>query len=179
MADKMRIFSGVLYPDSQSYDCEYVLSEISLRFKEWAYILHDKDKDDEGNFKKPHYHWVGKGDPRTLSAVSRFLGIAEHDIEIGKSFPLLIQYLIHQNDQSKYQYEPCEVSSNISDIIKYFRKQSEGSIVSDLCVYKQNCSWYRLIKIAVANNCYDVLRRNIGIIKLVADEEDRMRGGMV
>lgn len=168
---KYRVFSGVLYPDSTSYDCSLVLSEIASRFKEWAYILHNDDYNDDGSKKKDHYHWIGKGDPRSLGAVSRFLGIPEHDIEIGKSFTLLIQYLIHQNDQSKTQYEPFEVSSNIADINKFFRRIPEGQIVADLCVVKRERSWLGLVQYAVSSNCYDVLRRNLGIIKLVFDEE--------
>lgn len=168
---KYRVFSGVLYPDSSSYDCSSVLSQVASRFKEWAYILHDHDINDDGSLKKIHYHWIGKGDPRSLGAVSRFLGIPCHDIEIGKSFVLLIQYLVHQNDLSKYQYTPLEVSSNIPDISKYFRKMSEGEIVSDLCLFKRSSSWFQLIRFACDNHYYDVLRRNIGIIKLVVDED--------
>lgn len=170
MDKKYRLFSGVLYPDSESYVCEEILTIITQKFSEWAYILHDKDIDDDGNPKKLHYHWIGKGDPRTISAVSKFLGIPEHDIEIGKSFPLLVQYLIHQNNQEKYQYSSDDISHNISQISKYLRKRSEGEYVLDLIEVKRNNSWYSTVTWASYNQCYDVLRRNIGIIKIVTDE---------
>lgn len=54
MADmkKIRNFSGVLYPDSESYNCDEVISRIKSKFKQWAFCLHDMDVNDEGELKK-------------------------------------------------------------------------------------------------------------------------------
>lgn len=170
MADKKRVFSGVIYPDSTIYDYKAVMEEVKRRFKEWAFCVHDSDVDDEGNPKKLHIHWVGRGDPRTLAAVAKFLGLAEHDVEIGRNFNSLVQYLIHLNDPDKFQYSPDSVLTNIPDIGKYLRKLSEGQLVKDLASAKVEMSWYDLIQYAVEADCYDVLRRNLGIIKLVWEE---------
>ena len=52
MSDKkFRSFAGTLYPDSESYDCETLLSIIRSKFIDWAYILHDKDTDEYGVLK--------------------------------------------------------------------------------------------------------------------------------
>ena len=57
MSDKQsRNFLGVLYPDSTTYDCDKVLLRIEDTFSEYAYILHDRDTDENGELKKPHYH---------------------------------------------------------------------------------------------------------------------------
>ena len=170
MADKNRVFSGVIYPDSESYDFAAVLETIKTKFKEWAYCPHDSDVNDDGEPKKLHVHWVGRGDPRTLSAVAKFLGLPEHDIEIGKNFKALIQYLVHLNNPEKFQYSPESVESNIPDIGKYLRNLSEGQVVKDLASAKCKMSWYDLIQYAVEGDSYDVLRRNLGIIKLVYEE---------
>lgn len=169
MAEKFRVFSGVIYPDSESYNYEDILALLPM-FKEYAYALHDSDVNDDGDLKKAHIHWVGRGDPRRLSSVASKLGLAEHDIEIGRDFKALVQYLIHKNDPDKFQYDSSIVVSNLSDIGKYYRDLSEGQIVRDIASAKLNMSWYDLIQYAVDNDCYDILRRNLGIIKLVHEE---------
>lgn len=172
MADKYRVFSGVIYPDSESYNSLDVLETLKIKFKEWAYCLHDSDVNDDGNLKKAHIHWVGRGDPRTLSAVSKFLGLSEHDIELGKNFKALVQYLIHLNNPEKAQYSVDSVVTNIPDIGNMLRNLSEGQLVKDLCTAKIRMSWYDLVQYAIENDCYDVLRRNLGVVKLVWCEVD-------
>lgn len=171
MADKKyRSFAGTLYPDSESYDCEQLLSIIRSKFIDWAYILHDKDVDDNGELKKPHIHWVGRATPRCLSVVSNFLGLPENDIEIVKNFDNMIQYLIHLNDIDKFQYSPDDVETNLPNIGQLLRRLSEGQIVKDLASAKMQKSWYDLVQYAVDTDSYDVLRRNLGVIRLIWEE---------
>lgn len=172
MADKYRVFSGVVYPDSESYNCVQVLETLKSKFKEWAYCLHDCDYDDEGWPKKPHIHWVGRGDPRTLSAVAKFLGLKENEVELGKNFKSLIQYLIHLNNPEKAQYSIDDVVTNIPDIGSMLRNLSEGQLCKDLASAKCRMSWYDLIQYAIENDCFDVLRRNMPLIKCVWMESD-------
>lgn len=172
-AKKSKIFTGSLYPDAENYDCMKVLETIKTKFKQWAFAAHDSDVNDDGELKKLHIHWVGRGDPRTVSAVAKFLEIPEHDVEIGRNFNSLVQYLIHMNDPDKFQYAPEIVESNIPDIGRMFRNLSEGQLVKDLASAKTERSWYDLIQYAVENDCYDVLRRNLGLIKLVNEEYEK------
>jgi hypothetical protein len=171
MADKkFRSFAGTLYPDSESYDCEQLLSVIRSKFIDWAYILHDKDTDDNGELKKPHIHWVGRATPRTLSVVSNFLGLPENDIEVVKNFDNMVMYLIHLNDIDKFQYSPDDVETNLPNIGQLLRRKSEGQIVKDLASVKMEKSWYDLVQYAVETESYDVLRRNLGVIRLIWEE---------
>lgn len=171
MADKkFRSFAGSLYPDSESYDCETVLSTIRSKFIDWAYILHDKDTDENGVLKKPHYHWVGRATPRCLSVVSHFLGLPENSIEVVKNFDNMVMYLIHLNDIDKFQYSPDDVECNLPNIGQLLRRQSEGQIVKDLASAKMQKSWYDLVQYAVEIDSYDVLRRNLGVIRLIWEE---------
>ena len=172
MADKYRVFSGVIYPDSESYNPIEVLETLKSKFKEWAYCLHDSDVNDDGELKKPHIHWVGRGDPRTLSAVAKFLGLKENEVELGKNFKALIQYLIHLNNPEKAQYSIESVVSNIPDIGNMLRNLSEGQLCKDLASAKCRMSWYDLIQYAIENDCFDVLRRNMPLIKCVWMESD-------
>lgn len=171
MADKkFRSFAGTLYPDSESYDCETLLSTIRSKFIDWAYILHDKDTDVNGVLKKPHIHWLGRATPRCLSVVSNFLGLPENDIEVVKNFDNMVMYLIHLNDIDKFQYSPDDVETNLSNIGQLLRRQSEGQIVKDLASAKMQKSWYDLVQYAVETDSYDVLRRNLGVIRLIWEE---------
>lgn len=171
MADKkFRSFAGTLYPDSESYDCETLLSTIRSKFTDWAYILHDKDVDENGELKKPHIHWVGRATPRCLSVVSNFLGLPENDIEVVKNFDNMVMYLIHLNDIDKFQYSPDDVETNLPNIGQILRRLSEGQVVKDLASAKLIKSWYDLIQYSVDTDSYDVLRRNWGLIKLVWEE---------
>lgn len=171
MADKkFRSFAGTLYPDSESYDCETLLSTIRSKFIDWAYILHDKDVDENGELKKPHIHWVGRATPRCLSVVSNFLGLPENDIEVVKNFDNMVMYLIHLNDIDKFQYSPDDVETNLPNIGQILRRLSEGQVVKDLASAKLQKSWYDLIQYSVETDSYDVLRRNWGLIKLVWEE---------
>lgn len=171
MADKkFRSFAGTLYPDSESYDCETLLSTIRSKFIDWAYILHDKDVDKNGDLKKPHIHWVGRATPRCLSVVSNFLGLPENDIEVVKNFDNMVMYLIHLNDIDKFQYSPDDVETNLPNIGQLLRRQSEGQIVKDLASAKMQKSWYDLVQYAVDIDSYDILRRNLGVIRLIWEE---------
>ena len=171
MADKkFRSFAGTLYPDSESYDCETLLSTIRSKFIDWAYILHDKDVNENGELKKPHIHWVGRATPRCLSVVSNFLGLPENDIEVVKNFDNMVMYLIHLNDIDKFQYSPDDVETNLPNIGQLLRRQSEGQIVKDLASAKMQKSWYDLVQYAVDIDSYDILRRNLGVIRLICEE---------
>lgn len=171
MADKkFRSFAGTLYPDSESYDCETLLSTIRSKFIDWAYILHDKDVNENGELKKPHIHWVGRATPRCLSVVSNFLGLPENDIEVVKNFDNMVMYLIHLNDIDKFQYSPDDVETNLPNIGQLLRRQSEGQIVKDLASAKMQKSWYDLVQYAVDIDSYDIFRRNLGVIRLIWEE---------
>ena len=167
---KFRSFAGTLYPDSDSYDCETLLSTIRSKFIDWAYILHDKDINENGELKKSHIHWVGRATPRCLSVVSNFLGLPANDIEVVKNFDNMVMYLIHLNDLDKFQYSPDDVETNLPNIGQLLRRQSEGQIVKDLASAKMQKSWYDLVQYAVDIDSYDILRRNLGVIRLIWEE---------
>lgn len=118
MADKQsRAFLGILYPDSETYDCQKVLVRLEDAFEDWSYITHDMDVDGNGELKKPHIHWVGKRKtPAPLSTISNALGVPERDIEFCKSYKYSLRYLVHADNPEKYQYDPKLVTSNINYI---------------------------------------------------------------
>lgn len=114
MSDKKsRIFLGVLYPDSDSYDCQKVIFRLEDTFLDLAYITHDMDVDENGALKKPHVHWCGKrSSPAPISTVANALGVAENSIEFCKNWKYSLRYLIHADNPDKFQYSPDKVTAN-------------------------------------------------------------------
>lgn len=121
-----RCFSVLLYPDSDSYDYESVLGKLGDAFEQFAYITHDRDffistdtevksgKHVEGELKKSHIHVVGRcSNPRTISSISKKLGIADNFIEYGKgTFKKAVRYLVHLDHCDKASYRNDEITSN-------------------------------------------------------------------
>lgn len=175
MADnkKIRNFSGVLYPDSESYNCNEVIDRIKSKFKQWAFCLHDMDVNDEGELKKAHIHWVGAGDARTLASCAKILGLKENEIEICKNCKLMVRYLLHLDDPDKYQYAAEDLDTNWKNIEQIICTADEGILCKDLCTAKTQMSWYDLIQYSIDTCSFDVLRRNLGLIKLVNEEWEK------
>ena len=175
MADskKYRNFSGVIYPDSTSYDFDTVKDRIKSKFKQYAFCLHDMDVTDDGELKKPHVHWVATGDPRSLSACAKLLGLQEHEVEVTKNCKSMIRYLLHLDDPDKFQYSPDCLESNWKNLEQIIRVVDEGVLCKDLCSAKTQMSWYDLIQYSIDTCSFDVLRRNLGIIKLVNEEWEK------
>lgn len=49
--------------------------------EEWAYILHDKDTDDDGKQIRPHFHiMLHFKDAKTISRVAKVFNDKEHNI---------------------------------------------------------------------------------------------------
>ena len=88
--------------------------------KDYCYILHDKDKDENGNLKASHYHIVlrftGSID---IKYICEWFNVKEQYIEpIKTTFMNSLQYLIHKNNPEKYQYDIKECKTNNIKLIK-------------------------------------------------------------
>lgn len=113
MADKQsRIFIGVLYPDSTTYEIEKVISRLEDTFTDFAYITHDLDLDAMGTVKKPHVHWCGKrSSPAPISTIANAVGVEENAIEFCRNWKYSLRYLIHADNPDKFQYSPDKVTA--------------------------------------------------------------------
>lgn len=88
---------------------EIILILEEKKVKEYAFILHDKDKD-----TKPHYHIAMKFDsPRKSDQIAKWFNIKENYVgRIKGKWQDILKYLIHENAPEKYQYPVEEVYSN-------------------------------------------------------------------
>lgn len=172
-----RSFLGVLYPDSDSYDCDKVLAALSKYFDEFAYILHDRDTDDNGELKKAHIHWVGRcKNARLLSAVSSALGVPQNSVEICKGWRSSVKYLVHADDQEKFQYDPKEVEGNL-DLGRYLSDMSSdqmaGKLLDEICSTHHTIT--SLTRYAIKNGLWSEYRRAFSIWAAVLHEQDYER----
>lgn len=101
---RYRLFSVILYTDSETYNINDVLFNIKA-LKYYAYIIHDKDLNEKGEIKKEHYHVIIKLDnASTIQAISNKLGIPENHVQHIKNERAYIRYLIHYDSADKYMY---------------------------------------------------------------------------
>lgn len=176
VASKGRYFGLLLYPDSNSYNCDDVLYDCMGYFNECSYILHDADVDDDGCIKKPHYHVICKksSSVNLSTIVNRYskMGVLGNFVYLISSYKQQLRYLIHLDDSEKYQYSFDNITSNVLDLNKYFNQLPEGMLVLNMVDMRLNGSTYRkIIEYSVKNGCYDVFRKNVGVINFVVQEE--------
>lgn len=90
--------------------------------KDYAYILHDKDENSEGEKKKPHWHiCIRFKDSVPTESICKWFGITENYInKIRGRFGDALAYLTHSNAPEKYQYLDESVKSNFD-----FKKEAE------------------------------------------------------
>ena len=105
---------------------------------EWAYILHDKDTDENSKQVRPHYHvMLHFKDAKTILKISKIFDDKEQFIEAWKStINNGYSYLIHEtnNAKNKHHYDPSEViasfdfKARIQEIRQKVKKPSQQAI---------------------------------------------------
>lgn len=87
--------------------------------KDYAYILHDKDVNDDGSPKAAHWHiYIRFKDSTPTDSICKWFGITSNYIgRIQGRFADALAYATHRNVPDKYQYLDEEVKSNF-DFVK-------------------------------------------------------------
>ena len=172
---KDRKFCGILYPDSESYNCEDVLLHLYDYFQEAAYILHDKDLED-GKPKKPHYHWVGRlRYGVTLETIQRKLsvfGVSGNFVRKCKSFKGAVRYLIHADDIDKFQYSVDSVTTSFN-LDKYLDSVSAEDMASSILaeiIENGNTNTVSLCKWSIDNGYWSEFRRGFAVWQVIIND---------
>lgn len=106
--ERYRRIGFVLYPDSEIYNCDEILTNLQVAFvnddkTQCAWILHDKDVyESTGELKKPHYHvGIKFTNPRYLRNVRKLIGLIDEIkvLEI-EDWGLYVLYLLHYENDS-------------------------------------------------------------------------------
>lgn len=95
----------------------YLSSQDNILF--YSFIKHDKDINDLGELERVHYHLVIKynntySKNTVINDIAKSLMVNRNIISnrIGLDFILSVQYLIHQNNKEKYQYDILDIWTN-------------------------------------------------------------------
>lgn len=172
-----RKFVMLIYEDSETYDWHEVLARVMEYSDQWAYIRHDKDIDsvqrdgvEVQEIKKPHYHVCMRfKTPRIRQTVANNLGIEKNYIQRAvKGWKAVNRYLIHLDDDDKYQYPWYDVCTNFSFYELVDKKETEVGKVNELIdfILRENCtSVVQLGNYAREHDLWDAYRRNYTILK--------------
>ena len=128
---------------------------------EWAYILHDKDTDENGELIQPHYHIILKFEnPQSVTRIAQLFKDSTQYVDIWKGrINNAYSYLLHETDHanSKYHYNFNEVIASFD-----FKKRIEEIRKKNRFSAKEAEKYIR----AYADNeiTSDQLREKIGVL---------------
>lgn len=162
---KARNWSFIAYPESLNPDWRETLHSLGL--KGFVSPLHDKDVNDDGSAKKPHYHvTIIYGNTTTANSiytsVCQPLGAgATHPIKCN-SVDGSFDYATHTGCPNKAQYSQTEIDCFGGFDVSDFRKRERSDDVSDMVaihnIIRDNCltEYYLLIDYLLGNGLNDL-----------------------
>lgn len=169
-------YVGVWYPEDPTH--QEALRKLEESPFQYAYILHDKDTDEDGNPKKPHWHIVVSFPyQKSISAAAKVLGVADNYIQPTSSREEALSYLIHMYDPDKYQYQREEVHGTLATQIPVRKDEHTETervvMVIDLIEALPYTTYTDVLRKVCAAGLYDVFRRmGSGALALVKDHNE-------
>lgn len=175
-----RMWEVILYPDD--INTPEALAQLR-QIPNVAYILHDKDKHDDGQPKKPHYHCLKIfNSPTTQGSFERLIpNINSNQFRKVASQDGALLYLTHANNPEKAQYPRESIWTNMPDRINR-TYDNVKDVAKDLCtildfIEEQYClEWSTLSEVmryCATHGLYAALRQNSSLINQVI--KDKMR----
>lgn len=173
-----RKFMLLLYPEDPTH---VRALEVIKGSYDHAVILHDKDLDDSGNLKKPHWHVVVNTGKNAIwnTSLADTLGIALNYIEQARNMDRALQYLIHFNEADKHQYSVDEVSGSLKNRLKMTigaGERLEGEKVEELIgfieAYEGHLTVTVFSKHCASVGLWDIYRRSGSILNRIIDEHN-------
>ena len=174
-----RKFTAILYPDSEEYDYNEVIDKLTgWGYDEWAYIVHDRDKKDDGSPKKAHVHVIlKKSTPTALGTIARQLGIPANYVQRVRNWKRMVLYMTHDEQDDKVKYEMEEmISSDPKKFESYFKDEDESEQARRILDYitESGCrSYIQLLDWCVYNGLYATCRRNASMWSNCIKENER------
>ena len=139
MADeRKRNWSFIVYPDSAPDNWQSILANYHVPFI--ISPLHSKDKNDDGTFKKPHYHTLmlfpGKKSYSQVKAITDKLSSPVPQTVV--SVKGLVRYFAHLDNPEKAQYDVREIKgfcgANV-DAYLTISRSTRRTILKDITKY--------------------------------------------
>lgn len=170
----------LLYPD----DVNHVAALETLKQGyDFAGILHDKDKEENGISKKPHWHIVLRTKSQTWNtALSKELKIPTNYFQCIRNEEKALAYLIHFNEENKYQYAVNEVFGSekaIKALIKATgdAQLSESEKIMELLeiieTSDKKIDLMGFSKFAAKSDRWDIFRRSATIFLKLIEEHNK------
>lgn len=179
MSDKYRsrVHALLLYPEDESH--VNALDFIKRNY-DYAFILHDKDCDENGEVKKEHWHVVLRFKQAVWNtAIAKEIGLTENYIQQARNFENTLQYLMHYNDSDKYQYPLDDVQGPLKKrLAESISKQekSEGEKVIEIIDYitksEKRLTVTQLSRYCAENGLWSEFRRAGAILIKVLEEHN-------
>lgn len=150
---RYRNFMILLYPEWENY--RDILDDIKGSFKNYAYIKHIAEEEE----KKEHVHLVLSLDnPRSESSLSKRLEIEKRFVKRIKSLRGSCRYLIHKDNEDKFQYNLDQVVVSNSFKSTYFKSfddlLSDEEILENIYDFIKDHRDYNYIELEIALSKY-------------------------
>ena len=136
--NKSKYFCCILYPDSSTYDVDKVIKSLAEEHLTFALSpIHDRDIEDDGSFKKGHYHLLlAYSSATTLNNIRgwfKVCGLPEselHSVRVCASGVGYFRYLTHKDNPEKVQYndKDIRVFNDSDELFKKFAKTAAEKI---------------------------------------------------
>lgn len=171
---KYRVFEVLKYGELSEEEIKTIKSAYKF-----AYILHDKDTDENGEIKKPHWHIIVEyKNARGLTSIAKALNVEMNLVKIVKSKRAMLRYLLHVDNDEKYQYEFDKIKqSGYNDSIWNKRTLSEEEAVLkviEIIEQKEIKTTKQLIRECAKNGCWAELRRGSTLFLQCFKEEKEL-----
>jgi hypothetical protein len=142
-------WSGTCYHKEQ---LEKIIANTDV--KNYAHILHDKDKNDDGTPKKPHYHFLIQLQQKQRGSWFKAFGSDDMGIVFAEpcfaplgAFNYLTHDTPHAIKQGKFLYDPCERVSTIDNFESDDKLDETAELWADLIeVLEMRMSWFDFIQ---------------------------------
>lgn len=158
-----RKFIAVLYPEDETHAA--CMEKLKTGGYNYAAILHDKDVQEDGEPKKPHWHLVIRFKNAVWStAISKELGITSNYLKLCKDVDRSLLYLVHFGDDDKAQYDIEEVFGPLRmKLVTLLADTDEGTRALNIADIIENTpgpiGYSELLRKVAAAGLYADLRR--------------------
>lgn len=160
---------------------------VPFLFSSYAYIVHDKDVEDDGMPKPIHIHLVGISAKRTrlstmVNVISSRLAIARECVSVMPclNFHHAIRYLTHMDNPEKFQYDNKGVVSSADGFYEKYVIADIDSLTADdlIAVIQESDGDYVKICRAIGLKAFNTYNRSIwSLINGINDNKRRNQNG--